>query len=195
MKAYVCFLVTFIILTFNISFETTAQFYLFKIETINKIDRAVDYWIFDTRSGGISPLWMEGFSKTDFNECLEDSLVLFNFSKAEDFGFDRQYLLNVKQVRESIRSKSKLYQKKKVGNKDSMTTVRIYCLPVFGKFLFCHIFHAKGNTLGRIGYEGVVALPIGDVEIDSKSRIKEDERIDKIDFVNLPSLQLSKIQW
>ena len=164
--------------------------------------KRIDYWLLDVNNwvnddeNALVPLYLYGFSNIDFNECCgNDTLVLFNYSLEETyFQSENNQLqdqeLNISNIRES-RKKIQRVIKKWKNRKDK---IEVFFTPVKGNFCFCTLKHTQGNTKARIGYDGIVALPISGIVL--KKNTEKYTKMDVVmmfDYSELPFLSLHAI--
>lgn len=194
----------YIILLFALSFEIEAQekgaFVIVTIEkktSSNLHPYATDYWIVsrdlwkEYADDAIVPIYIEGFSLTDYNECSQDGkLVLHNYTKDELFDFEPAYeksqhhlLTLIKENSQEVQSISKKWKSK------YKEKIKVSLTPVNGIFCFCPMVHVDGRSM--LEYAKKIAMPISDFSYDptfwSSQEFKEIRRFDysELDFVSL----------
>lgn len=158
-----------------------------------------DYWIIPVSMWNESgeellPLFIGGFSQTDFNECcLSDTLTLFNYTTDESFEFKETFIESLEGFRELIvkeRIKVQAIRKKWKGYKEDLY---IYLTPVTGTFCTCEIKHLKDDS--KIGYTGRIAVPLSKFDVyngfEDTKKFKEMKRFDYsvLPFVSLHAMQ------
>ena len=171
-------------------------------ETDSKLHkRETDYWIVSLKlwekspEEAVLPLYLVGFSSTDFKECCTDkSLILFNstteetFEFAEDFKNDQNTL--IKLIAKERKRVQTIKKKWVTGYKERVT---IYLTPINGKFCLCSVVHKDGGS--KLGYEGQAAMPVSGFSYDSTFwSSKEARQIERFDYADLPFIALQNIQ-
>lgn len=159
-----------------------------------------DYWLiskskWNKPDEAIIPLYIDGFSQTDVDECcLSDTLILFNSDSQESFVFQESFKKSLSELRDLI-SKTKLSVEtlKKKWSDGYTEEISIFLTPIRGSFCICEIKHKDDNS--KIGYSGKVAVPSGDFKSYKEfSNSKEFYSIKRYDYSKLPFLALYKMQ-
>lgn len=171
-------------------------------ETDSKLHKSeTDYWIVSLKlwkkspEEAVLPLYLKGFSTTDFKECCTDkTLVLFNstteeiFEFATDFKHDQSTL--VKLIAKERKRVQTIKKKWVTGYKEKIT---VYLTPISGKFCLCSIVHKDGSS--KLGYEGQAAIPVSGFSHDSMFWSSQEARqVERFDYADLPFIALQKIQ-
>lgn len=157
-----------------------------------------DYWIISESmwraEDPFLPLYIDGFSKTDMDECcLSGTLVLFNTSSEESFNFEDSYKRSTENLRSLVldnKRKVLLVKKKWKGYKEQIT---VYLTPIKGTFCICELKHSSDNA--KLGYIGNTAIPLEGFS-NNVSFWQSDifDGIGRFDYTTLPFLSLQKIQ-
>jgi hypothetical protein len=149
----------------------------------------------DSSAGAVMPLYMYGFSTSDFRECCEEkSLVLFNQTVNEDFTFDKEFQNSHLSLQNLIASKRRKVQTIRkewaLGYTEKYT---IYITPINGSFCSCMLVHKDGNE--KLGYTGKTLVPLSGFHFDPAFwDSQEAKQIGRFDFGKLPFLALHHIQ-
>ena len=193
-----------VILLFNTliaNAQSNNDFAVITIETQSKKGNhknQIDYWLVSLdlyvkpSENAFFPLYLTGFSVTDFNECCNDkNLTLFNVSTEESFEYDKSFIDSQKLLISMIKdNRKKIQGVKKDWTSGDKQRINIYITPVSGTFCFCKISNGS-----KIGYNDEIAMPVSSFEYNPsfwKSDIYKGVR--KYDFSTLPFLSLNTIQ-
>lgn len=203
MKKYL-FLILNIFLTVLVSKAQNKEYSLLIISIEKKTNTSVhqfekDYWVIpkwkieSVLRESVLPFFIDGYSGTDLIECCqENSLVLFNYSKTEDFTANSNL-----EVLDSIikRHRKKIQVARKKWTNGIKEKIEVYITPIKGKFCFCGILDGRDDTNSKIGYKGDVIVPVSDFSYDAQFwNSPLDQQIARFDYLNLPFLQLHLIQ-
>ncbi|HTF22202.1 MAG TPA: hypothetical protein VK658_29180 [Chryseolinea sp.] len=184
--------------------ESTSSFVVVTIEwerNSNLHKSETDYWIVSRKlwekssKEAVLPLYLTGFSLTDFKECCTDnSLILFNTAVGENFNFGADFVNSQNILIQLIATKRKKVQtiRKKwvTGHKEKAV---VYLTPISGRFCLCPIVHRDGSS--KLGYDGQAAIPVSDFSHDSIFWSSSEARqIERFDYADLPFLGLHNIQ-
>lgn len=193
-----------IILLFSFCFEIKGQgeqgtFVIVKIEKKTSSDLhpyAIDYWMVsrdlwkEYSSQAIVPIYLYGFSRTDYNECSQDNkLVLYNYTKDEVFDFESGYEESQKRLLALIKENSREVQTVNKKWKGYKERIKISLTPINGKFCFCQMVHNDGRQMPE--YAKKIGMPASDFNYDpsfwESQEFKEIRRFDytELDFVSL----------
>ena len=197
----------YIALTMLLSSSIYGQSKKYAIVTIEKnINESIhtsqtDYWIVDLSSWedesqeAILPLYLEGFSATDYKECCSNkNLILFNATSNESFDYEKGVLDSQKKLMQIIADKRKKAQTiKNKWSSGKREVIKVYLTPVTGNFCFCELTHKDNNA--KIGYEGQILVPVSDFSYEPNFwESKLASGIQKFDFGELLFLSLQTIQ-
>ena len=158
-----------------------------------------DYWIvpeskWDESDNPFMPLYIDGFSKTDIDECcLNDTLILFNSTAEESFVFSESFEQSVGTLRSLIaRERVKVLTVKKKWN-DFKEEINVYLTPIKGVFCICELKHRDDNS--KLGYYGKIAVPSNNFKINTKFwDTQKSKEIKRFDYTTLPFLSLQNMQ-
>lgn len=181
------------------SAETFVVIIIEKLSSSSLHPKEYDYWIlqkspWNKSEKSIVPLYLDGFSRNDVDECcISDSLVFFNYDAKESFVFAKSFKSSLKNLNDLIgkdRKKVMSIRKKWNGYTEQ---INVYLTPITGKFCICKVSHAQGKD--KIGYEGKIAVPLSDFSFDGNFwQSPEAKQIERYDYSDLPFLALQKMQ-
>lgn len=198
------FFITFIFFQ-TILYSQEANTYMIVViekQSSNRLHpKETDYWIIDVESWknsnkkAIFPLYISGFSATDYKECCVDkNLILFNSTVNESFEYEKDLLKSIVELKKIIidkREKVQTIHKKWVTGKKEK--IIVFLTPINGNFCFCELSHPGGNE--KIGYNGQTAIPLSGFTINSDFwKTKISQAIKDYDFSNLPFMSLHTMQ-
>lgn len=204
MKNRLFIIIALLVFVIPIKAQNQEKFVLITIETKAKKGlhkTQIDYWVVslnkykDPNEKPFFPLYISGFSATDYNECCNNkNLILFNVTSQESFEYENQLLDVQKKLIDLIKIKRRKIQsiEKKwlFGNK---ITVNVYMTPITGDFCFCELSHNNDNS--ELTYVGQVAVPKSGYNYNSDFWSSElYKAIQKYDFGNLPFVSLHTMQ-
>lgn len=205
MKSRLLLIVLLFVSVLSVKAQNPKDYIIVTIESINKkgVHKIqTDNWIFAVddytkmnEEDVIYPLYLSGFSATDYKECCEDkNMILFNSTVAESFEYAKENLSSRKALQDIIKDKRKKIQTiKKQWGSDKKIRVTIFLTPVNGAFCFCKISHESDNS--RLDYVGQVGVPkLGFNYIPSVLESKLGRGIQTYDFSFLPFIGLDTLQ-
>lgn len=156
------------------------------------------FWIIDINEWSdanepkIVPLYLDGFTQTDFTECKNDTLILFNQSKNEAVFLEDFQIESINDLKKIIEeNRRKIIKVKKKWLEGRKQTLEIFITPVNGKFLFCNSKRQDGRDLSF----NEIAMPINDFSFN-KNFWDSDVHTQLInyDYSNLPFISLLKLR-
>lgn len=114
----------------------------------------------------LSPLYLNGYSKTDFNKCLEHKDVsVFSNQIDEDWDLTKEYISIQDKVKDIVaKEKKKILTVKMVWVNGLNEKINIYITPVSGEFCNCPIEKDDGK---KINYFDDIYLPYENIEYDA----------------------------
>jgi hypothetical protein len=188
-----------LLLFLQVELKAQSQYLVFRVEKKERNKNILnDFWIasyvYGTRidNGNVIPLFIDGFSKSDYDECLGDSLTVFNLSKEENFEFTQTFLQELNNLQTLVETKGFFFQRVVRKWPHKKNNIRVFVVPIKGEFIFCQIHHADGKAKERLGYEGLVAMPKDKFTISQNFNYKDIA--ETIDFSLMPWVGLHLLQ-
>lgn len=193
-----------IVFVVSLSAQNKSKYAILTIEkkSSSKLHKnQVDYWIVDIESWknsdkkAVSPLYISGFSATDYNECCtNENLILFNVTVKESFDYKEGLLESQSKLKEIIANyRKKIQTVKKKWTIGKTERIKVYLTPIVGSFCFCKLTHKDDDS--KIGYQGQAAIPVSNfIYDDSFWKSELSEGIQKYDYSSLPFLSLHTMQ-
>lgn len=128
-------------------------------------------WIIKMDSlGGVNkifPLYIDGFSKTLFNNCLSNKTVdITSVYENDEWNFNDEYKNTVVDLRKIITERRKnILSMKMVWNSKKSEKLKIFITPIQGFFCNCPI---SKKSEEQINYRGNIFLPVRDIKFNEE---------------------------